>query len=388
MEASTKRDTKVSKTIRDLFPFFIELLPDMSIESMGPSMIKIATEIVLTQHISLFFSINKPDSLSLFSFLVQSIGSNSVRVKHIKSCFQFRTQVYRSGNRLYLLCSPAISNFLKDDDNSNLEVRDYAIYDTMPDFLFTMQAQANSIQEIKALNQHLKEQRKELLFMNQELENYVSIASHDLQTPLRSIVGFSQILKKNLSNGKTEELEEFTNLIIANGKKMKQILDDLLVYSSLGDDIKERTKVSLDTTLKEVKELLWSDIRLSRAIIEYEDLPTLNVHPRQMNQLFMNLLTNGIKFSQAHLTPEIKINWQRKSDHYLFEIQDNGIGIEAKYQDRIFKLFQRLHKDSEYSGTGIGLAICKRIVEQHSGEIWFESQSGKGTSFFFTIKSE
>jgi len=388
MYSQTENRKRISNTISDLFPFYLELSLDLRILRVGASMQKIARDITINQTIEFFFSIKKPKTVTLSFFLEQSIGLNSVLLKHLKSDFLFRAQVYRDQNedQLFLLCSPAISNFLKNEEDYNLKISDYAFYDTMPDFLFAMQAQESSIHEIKSLNQHLKEQRKELLSMNQELENYVSIASHDLQTPLRSIVGFSQLIQRNLQKGKIVELEEFSELIIVSGLRMKQVLDDLLAYSSLKTNTKAKTEISLDAILKEVKEILCSDIESSNAIIEHRALPNLVAHGNQMRQLFMNLLSNAIKFSKANQSPKINVNWTQKADCILFEVKDNGIGIEAQYQDRIFKLFQRLHKTSEYEGTGIGLAICKKIVEQHSGKIWFESKLNHGSSFFFTIK--
>ncbi len=224
----------------------------------------------------------------------------------------------------------------------------------------------------------------ELANSNEALERFAYVASHDLREPLRTISGFADLIKMDLEEGNHEELINYSNYIIDGVTRMDHLTNDLLVYSRLGRKKLDHQLVDLDLLIKEVISSFSDTTNTSKANIEViSPLPTIICSPGQMTQLFTNLIENGIKFNRN--SPEIKINVFEKEEEWIFSIKDNGIGIRQKYAGKVFEIFQRLHSKKEYSGTGVGLAICKRVVLNHKGDIWFESEEGNGSTFYFSI---
>jgi signal transduction histidine kinase len=219
---------------------------------------------------------------------------------------------------------------------------------------------------------------------NRELEHFAYIASHDLQEPLRMIASFLQLLSMEYDEKIDQEGKEYIKFAVDGAIRMKSLIEDLLTYSR----VESKGKAFVPTDMEEVFERVLLDlnqnIKESGASVTHDPLPTLKADSLQMMQLLQNLIRNGIKF-HGEETPRIHVSARRKDEEWLFSVKDNGIGIEPQYQERIFIIFQRLHTRDEYSGTGIGLAICKRIVERHGGRIWVQSELGKGATFFFTI---
>ncbi len=229
-----------------------------------------------------------------------------------------------------------------------------------------------------------KEMEEELSKSNRELEQFAYIASHDLQEPLHMISSFVDLLSIRCDAKLGEKEKEYLNFVKQGSKQAKTLIEELLEYSRIGKRGNLQA-VDLRAVLREVESNLKISITESRARIQYNGLPVLNAAHLEMVQLFQNIISNAIKY-RGRKTPEIEIASRLEDDKWLFSVKDNGIGIEPQYQERIFGMFQRLHSKSDYSGTGIGLAICKKIVEHHGGRIWVESQPGKGSTFFFTIK--
>lgn len=224
---------------------------------------------------------------------------------------------------------------------------------------------------------------------NLQLENFAYIASHDLKSPLRNVVSFSQLLSRRISDRLSVEEKEYFDFIIAGTKEMSTLIDDLLNYS-----VVQREKLNIEKI--KVDELINSILRRNQPIIEEEkaivkaDLPPVIIDgdPIKLTQLLQNLLQNGLKFHQPGQAPVVEVNFLEQDKEYRFEVKDYGIGIENQYFDKVFMIFKRLHTKKEYEGTGIGLAICKKIVEQHGGKIWIESQKNESTSFFFTLPKQ
>ena len=208
-----------------------------------------------------------------------------------------------------------------------------------------------------------------------------------MQEPLRAIISFSQLLEDDYHDKLDKDGKEFLSFITDGAKKMNILIKDLLTYSRITTHAKPPNWNNLEDILKDALFNLSESIKESSAIITYDKLPTLKVDKTQMLQLFQNFISNAIKFRREE-TPKIHIGVKKIEIGWLFSIKDNGIGIESKYFDRIYNIFYRLHTKEEYPGTGIGLPICRKIIQRYGGQIWVESELGKGSTFFFTISTE
>ena len=245
-----------------------------------------------------------------------------------------------------------------------------------------------SLNEVKKRNEVEKKLRSltsELNRSNKELEDFASIASHDLKEPLRKIISFGDRLKKGANSlGDTEN--EYINRMIGSASRMQDFIDSLLEYSSVSIKTESFGPTSLDQVLSEIISDLEPLILDTGGQVEFKDLPTLMSNKMQMRQLFQNLIGNALKFHKEDEKPFVKIySRESKSGFHEIFVEDNGIGFDEKCFDRILKPFERLHGRNIYEGTGIGLAICKKIVDRHKGEIAVKSQPGKGTTFIITL---
>lgn len=222
---------------------------------------------------------------------------------------------------------------------------------------------------------------------NQELEQFGYSVSHDLQQPLRSISSFTQYLRQDLEQRGIldEERLDYIRRIQRASTRMKDLIDDLLTYSRVGrmGDLNQR--INLNLLMAAVIENLQAKIDETGAVIEIDELPTVNGDDSQLLQLFQNLVSNGIKYMPRDRIPNIRIKLNRKDKFWIICVQDNGIGIAPEYTESIFQVFKRLHTSDEYEGSGMGLAICKKIVTHHKGKIWLKSEPGKGSIFCFTL---
>lgn len=230
----------------------------------------------------------------------------------------------------------------------------------------------------------LARQSEELRRSNAELERFTHVASHDLQEPLRMITSYVQLLERRYKGRLDQDADEFIAYAVQGADRMKQLIQGLLAYARVntrGDAFEE---VRLGEVLDEVVQVLQVAIAESGAVLTRDPLPTVLADPTQMGQLLQNLVANALKFRGAG-PPVLHVSAERREGEWIVSIRDNGIGIEPVYFDRIFIVFQRLHGMSEYSGTGLGLALCKKIVERHGGRIWVESQPGQGSIFSFSL---
>ena len=239
------------------------------------------------------------------------------------------------------------------------------------------------ITDRKNLEDKLNKNVVELERSNKELEQFAYVASHDLKEPLRMVSSYTQLLSERYKDKLDQDANDFIGFAVDGAMRMQSLINDLLSYSRVNTQGKVFREVNMQTKLGEVIALINKSITEKNALITNDNLPIINADDSQMQQLLQNLIGNALKF--CNKMPLIYIGVQENKDEWLFSVKDNGIGIESQYKDKIFLIFQRLHNRSEYSGTGIGLAICKRIIEMHKGNIWFESEPGKGTTFFFTI---
>ena len=242
----------------------------------------------------------------------------------------------------------------------------------------------SSNEELIQAQNHLTDMINKLKISNKELEQFAYVASHDLQEPLRMVSSFTQLLEKRYKNQLDNDADDYIGFVVEGAKRMKQLIDDLLAFSRLNTDVRESEPILMEVTLDDVLVNLKASIKEHDAQITHDPLPCINGDPIQINQLLQNLIGNAIKF-HGDKPPKIHISAKKLDNEWLFSIKDNGIGINQRHQQQIFSIFKRLHTREEYPGTGIGLSICKRIVERHGGHIWLESEPGKGSTFHFTI---
>jgi signal transduction histidine kinase len=231
----------------------------------------------------------------------------------------------------------------------------------------------------------INKELEQFVYANKELKQFAYIASHELKEPIRTIANFIQIISEDYSAQLDEKAIEYLRIINDSTKRMTILINSLLHFSRLGVD-KKLSYVDCKEIIDSVISDLTDIIKSSDATIEVSEMPKLNVYEIEFRQIFQNLITNAIKFQKKGSHPEIQIRSEEINENFRFSVSDNGIGIDPTYFDRVFDIFQRLHNTEEvFEGKGIGLAYCKKIVQLHQGEIWIESELGKGSTFYFTI---
>ena len=244
-----------------------------------------------------------------------------------------------------------------------------------------------SQERLAATLKRARKQAAELSRSNAELAKFAYVASHDLQEPLRKVSSFCQLLQDRYGDQLDDRAREYIRYAVDGAVRMQELILALLEWSRVGSRLETEETVDCNCALREALTNLEASIEKSGAKITYDDLPVVRwVHTRVV-QLFQNLLGNAIKFRQD-APPSIHVGAERTDEGWRFSVEDNGIGIEAQYQDRIFEVFQRLHTRDEYPGTGVGLSLCKKIVESRGGKIWVESVPGEGSTFIWTCAEE
>jgi PAS domain S-box-containing protein len=240
------------------------------------------------------------------------------------------------------------------------------------------------ITEHKQIEQALQQLTLDLQRSNQELEQFAYVASHDLQEPLRAITSYTQLLAKRYQGQLDEKADKYIYYVVDGATRMQQLIQDLLAYSRVGRYELKQQPTDCNAVLQQVQQNLQAAIAESNAVLTIDPLPTIFADTVQVMQLFQNLVGNALKY-RGDAPPTIRVSARQQSKAWVFSVQDNGIGIEPQYAERIFEIFQRLHTRREYEGTGLGLAICKKIVERHHGHLWVESQLGQGALFCFAL---
>lgn len=230
----------------------------------------------------------------------------------------------------------------------------------------------------------LAELTQQLQTSNDELKQFTYIASHDLQEPLRTVSSYLHLLQRFYQDSLDERANEFIGFAVSGAARMNALINDLLLFSRIATQVREYEQTDLNDVLKNVLKDIELVIAEKNCQIQYDRLPVVVADATQMQQLLQNLISNALKF-HGERPPEVHLEVQEEPREWVFSVQDNGIGIAPRYQERIFEIFKRLHTQSEYPGTGIGLAVCKRIVEQHNGRIWVESDGQTGTTFYFSL---
>lgn len=238
-------------------------------------------------------------------------------------------------------------------------------------------------------SEELQRSHKVLADQNEELELFVSKVSHDLKAPIRTINSFAQLIHRDLSKiENNDKIFDYLSFITNGAQNMQLLIEGLLFHARLGLKLELTDKIDLNELTGTVKGNLAGLIQENNATIEIENLPTVTGRSHEMLQLFQNLIGNAIKFKKEGLNPFVKVSCKEKETEYIILVEDNGIGIENKYKDQVFGAFQRLNNSADYEGSGLGLSICKKIINNLGGRIWVESEYGIGTSFIFSLPKE
>jgi PAS domain S-box-containing protein len=240
------------------------------------------------------------------------------------------------------------------------------------------------ITEQRLAEERLKKTLEDLARSNKELEQFAYVASHDLQEPLRMVSSYTQLLERRYKDKLDADADEFIAYAVDGANRMQRLIQDLLVYSQVSSRGKPLTPTDCNAVLGTVRINLSVAIEENNAMVTHDELPIVMADETQLVQVFQNLIGNAIKFHSEE-PPHIHVSAEKNKKEWIFSVRDNAKGIDPQYHDRIFVIFQRLQGKGEYPGTGIGLAICKRIIERHGGRIWVESELGKGSTFYFTI---
>jgi PAS domain S-box-containing protein len=269
-------------------------------------------------------------------------------------------------------------------DSTYVWLEDHMVAIQAPDGKQHMAGVMVDITDRKRSEERLKLLAEKLSVSNKELEQFAYVASHDLQEPLRMVASYIQLLQRRYEGKLGKEADEFINYAVDGVVRMKSLINDLLIYSRVNTQELPLEQTDLNDVVEKVINNLKTSIEETHATVVHDKLPVVMANPLHMNQLFQNLVSNAIKFHGEEL-PQVQVSAKRNGNEWLFSVKDNGIGIDKEFADRVFIIFQRLHNYKEYPGTGIGLAICKKIVEKLGGHIWVESEAGKGSTFYFTL---
>jgi len=247
-----------------------------------------------------------------------------------------------------------------------------------------LMARREAEDELRRAHAELEAKAKELARSNEELQQFAYVASHDLQEPLRMVSSYTQLLERRYKDKIDDSGREFMAYVVEGAARMKQLIEDLLAYSRVGTRGRELHDISSEAALAKALVNLRGAQERAAATITHDPLPTVRGDEGQLAQLFQNLVANALKFRGGE-DPRVHVSAREEPGAWVFSVADDGIGLDPQYAERIFLMFQRLHNRDEYPGTGIGLAICKKIVDRHGGRIWVDGRPGKGCTFFFTI---
>lgn len=372
------------KDVNILFPFNILLDRNLQIISQGSSNLKLFGNLNGQYFFNQFLFVRPKLTISMnFDSITRNLNVVII-AKNINNELLFRGQFILIDDKLLFINSPWVFSTEILLEN-NLLINDFAIHDTVIDSIDVIQSKEILNNELLKLNNDLS-QKKELLEKTlKELNHLTYIISHDLKEPLRTISNFIEIINQDYVNKLDESFVNYLNIIDSSSKRMKILIDDVLDTKRLGI-VRQKQIVDFDKVIQDVLLDLKFLIDSSNAKISIKDrFPKIPCFESEIRQLFQNLISNAIKYSKTNTIPEIEINAEKINDYWQFSVSDKGIGIDSNYFEEIFTIFEQVENEKK-QGYGIGLATCKKIIDNHSGKIWVTSEIGKGSTFYFTIK--
>jgi light-regulated signal transduction histidine kinase (bacteriophytochrome) len=288
----------------------------------------------------------------------------------------------------------AILNILEDfmAEKARLESTQKAMINILDDFDAEKVKAVKANDELRrenaeraAAEEALREKTQALARSNADLEQFAYVASHDLQEPLRMVSSYMQLLEKRYQGALDARADKYIAYAVDGAKRMQALIAGLLEYSRVGRQDEPPARVDTVVALEQALTNLRSALEEGRGVVTHDRMPAVMGNGAQITRVFQNLVGNAVKFRRPDAAPRIHVSAQLRGRDVLFSIGDNGIGIDPQYSDRVFVIFQRLHTRAEYPGTGIGLSVCKKVIERHGGRIWFDSEPGRGTTFWFTL---
>jgi PAS domain S-box-containing protein len=326
-----------------------------------------------------------PAACRIFGYVTEEVTGRNVKMlmpePHHLRHDQYVTDYLATGNRKIIGIGREVVGLRKNGEQFPM---DLAVSETVLDNRHIFTGIVRDITERKRAEEDLARQAEALARSNVELERFAYVTSHDLQEPMRTVRSFAQLLQRRCADQLPDEAAEFLKYVTEGVQRMQGLINDLLTYSRVSSQGHAFAPADCMQVLELVMQNLTATIDVQDAKVTYDPLPTVVGDATQLGQVFQNLIANAIKF-QGKRPPKIHVSAEELAQAWVFSVADNGIGVAPQYFERIFVIFQRLHTIEEYGGTGIGLAICKKIVERHGGRIWVESEVGKGSTFYFSI---
>lgn len=369
--------------------FFLPFFPDCYIDGRGLTRFKIISEYVICSILFVALCLLYRHRRAMDSDLFKFISFSIILTIGAELAFTFYVSVYGLSN--------IIGHFLKIASFFFVYLALIRSALTKP-YATLFKSLKKSEENLRQINQEMEQKIvertrelekivNELELSNAELSQFSYVASHDLQEPLRAIVGFLQLLESRYTDQLDEKGLHYIERAVKAGHRMQRLINDLLTLSRVNSKGAPFEPADFNDILSKVKKDLSNQIKQKNAMIRWEHLPIMTVDQSQIATLFFNLISNGLKYNES-VQPTVEVGFRRDTDETRFFVKDNGIGIEERFHDRIFIVFQRLHGRREYSGTGVGLTLCKKIVERHGGRIWLESSREKGSTFFFSLPNQ
>ncbi len=376
--------TEVFAAIDQLFPVHLVLDKELHLLAQGRNIDKIAPELSYGDRFVDHFELISPQVAVTFDGF-QNSSEETVVFAFRKKGIKLRGQIlsYADKGVCIFVGHLMLENASLLAEHS-ISLDDFAPFDSMPDFILSQNAQEASLVEIQELVDQLQKTQSRLLASNSALEQFAYAASHDLQSPLRTIVSFAQLLQASNIEQLDNTSHNYLNIIISSTRSMQRLISDLLSFAKVQQTQEHFESVNVSRIIQQITEDLHHDIRMHDATVTYNNLPQIIANETLLRQVFQNLISNAVKF-KGKQAPIIRIEADESAKHWTFRVIDNGMGFSKAAATKIFEVFQRAPNAQNHQGTGIGLAICKKSVERHQGNISAHSAPGEGSTFTFTI---
>lgn len=373
------------KFLNRFFPFFFALDEQNNLVNIGNSLAKVLNWNGAPLPASDVLRLRFPYEVELSHQALQDlIGAVIIfDIKGKKSQLKGEFATFRGDSQTLFFMGSLLLNPDENMDQLQLNLADFPSNDNSSNLLFSLRAQRAALEEVTGLTRQLKEQQAEMRKVNQELMQYTHAVSHDLKTPLRNIMSFMQLLLRSLGPLSRHQ-QEYVDFIMQAARRMEQLIKDLSTDASIREQPAKFQDVNMQRLLEDVERGLRSEINAVNGRVVFSALPVIKGDYSRLYQLFSNFIQNSLKY-RSDQDPLIRLEARQEAAYWVFSVADNGIGMDEAFLPKIFKPFVRLHSQTDIEGSGLGLSICQRIVEQHRGSIRVDSEPGKGTVFYIQL---